>query len=324
MRILLTTCSFQDTPGPHHQLLAAQGYEVVCERGPLSEARMLELAGDFDAFLCGDDTITRAVLDRSGPRLKVISKYGIGLDKIDLAATKEKKIPVMFTPGVNHTTVAEHTFCLLLALVKNLIPSVEATRKGEWLRLTGHELWQKKIGVIGLGRIGQEVIIRAKAFGMEVHGQGNFWPTEFCEQYGVIRHETADSIFGACDIISPHTKLTAETKHLINRHRLALMPKGAVIVNPGRGELADASAIIEALDSGHLAGYATDVMEQEPPVADDPLLRHPKAIVTAHVGSRTFESVPRQAMKSLNNLINFLNGSGEVFCANGVVPSAES
>ena len=91
MRILLTTCSFQDTPGPHHQLLAAQGYEVVCERGPLSEARMLELAGDFDAFLCGDDTITRAVLDRSGPRLKVISKYGIGLDKIDLAATKEKK-----------------------------------------------------------------------------------------------------------------------------------------------------------------------------------------------------------------------------------------
>ena len=97
-----------------------------------------------------------------------------------------------------------------------------------------------------------------------------------------------------------------------------------MIVNTGRGELADASAIIEALDSGHLAGYATDVMEQEPPVADDPLLRHPKAIVTAHVGSRTFESVPRQAMKSLNNLINFLNGSGEVFCANGVVPSAES
>jgi D-3-phosphoglycerate dehydrogenase / 2-oxoglutarate reductase len=322
-RVLLTTCSFQDTPGPHHERLAAQGFEVVRERGPLSEVRILELAGDFDAFLCGDDAITRAVLDKCGPRLKVISKYGIGLDKIDIAATKEKNIPVMFTPGVNHTTVAEHTFCLLLALVKNLIPSVDATRKGEWLRLTGHELWEKKIGVIGLGRIGQEVIIRAKAFGMQVHGYGNFWPEEFCQQHDVIRHDSINSLFATCDIISPHTKLAADTKHLINAQRLALLPKGAVIVNTGRGELADGAAILAALDAGQLAGYATDVMEQEPPAADDPMLHHPKVLVTAHVGSRTYESVPRQAMKALNNLVNFLNGSGPVFCANGIVPSAE-
>ena len=322
-RVLLTTCSFQDTPGPHHDLLLSQGYEVIRARGPLSEAKMLELAGEFDAFLCGDDAITRAVLEKSSPRLKVISKYGIGLDKIDLATTKEMNIPVMFTPGVNHTTVAEHTFCLLLALMKNLIPSVEATRRGEWLRLTGHELYAKKIGIIGLGRIGQEVIIRSKAFGMEVHGYGHFWPEEFCEQHKVTRHESIDSIFSACDIISPHTKLSTESKHLINRERLGLLPEGAVIVNTGRGELADAAAILEALDSGRRAGYATDVMEQEPPAADDPLLRHPRAIVTAHVGSRTYESVPRQALKALNNLVNFLNGSGEVFCANGVVPSAE-
>ncbi len=318
-RVLLTTCSFQDTPGPHHDLLAAQGFEIVRERGPLSEARMLELAGDFDAFLCGDDAITRAVIEKSAPRLRVISKYGIGLDKIDLPATKEWNIPVMFTPGVNHTTVAEHTFCLLLALVKNLIPSAAATRQGEWLRLTGHELWQKKIGIIGLGRIGQEVIIRARAFGMEVHAQGNFWPEEFCAEHNVIRHETVESLFATCDVISPHTKLTAETRHLINAERLALLPPGSVIVNTGRGELADGAAILAALDAGQLAGYATDVMEQEPPAADDPLLRHPKTIVTAHIGSRTYESVPRQAMKSLNNLVNFLNGSGEVFCANGVV-----
>ena len=322
-RVLLTTCSFQDTPGPHHELLISQGYDVIRARGPLSEAKMLDLAGEFDAFLCGDDAITRAVLEKSAPRLKVISKYGIGLDKIDLATTKEMNIPVMFTPGVNHTTVAEHTFCLLLALLKNLIPSVDATRRGEWLRLTGHELYAKKIGVIGLGRIGQEVIIRAKAFGMEVHGYGHFWPDSFCEQHNVIRHESINSIFSACDIISPHTKLSADSRHLINRERLALLPDGAVIVNTGRGELADAAAILEALDSSRLAGYATDVMEQEPPATDDPLLRHPKAIVTAHVGSRTYESVPRQALKALNNLVNFLNGSGDVFCANGVVPSAE-
>lgn len=322
-RVLLTTCSFQDTPGPHHELLESQGFEIVRERGPLTEAKMLELAGEFDAFLCGDDGITRAVLEKSAPRLKVISKYGIGLDKIDIATTKELGIPIMFTPGVNHTTVAEHTFALLLALTKNLIPSVDATRKGKWYRPTGHELWQKKIGLIGMGRIGQEVARRAKGFEMEIHGFGNFWPEEIAKEFGVIRHDTVESLFSAVDIISPHTKLNASTKHIINAERIALMKDGSWIVNTGRGELADPAAILAALDSGKLAGYGTDVMEQEPPDENDPLLSHPKAIVTAHIGSRTFESVPRQAMKALTNLTNFLNGKGEVFCANGVVPSAE-
>ena len=323
MRILLTTCSFQDTPGPHHEFLAAQGYEVVRERGPLTEARMLELAGAFDGFLCGDDGISRAVIEKSLPRLRVIAKYGIGLDKIDLAAATERGIPVMFTPGVNHTTVAEHTFCLMLALAKNLIPTVDATRKGEWLRLTGRELWRKKIGLVGLGRIGQEVAKRALAFEMEVHGFGNFWPEEFAAERGIARHDSLESLFSTCDIISPHTKLTAESHHLVNRERLALMPAGGMVVNTGRGELVDPAAVLEALESGRLAGYATDVMEVEPPAADDPLLSHPKVIVTSHIGSRTFESVPRQAMKAVTNLVNFLNGEGPVFCANGVVPSAD-
>src|SRR5690606_33057204 len=109
-RILLTTTSYQDTPGPHHDRLESQGYEIVRARGPLPEEKMLELAGEFDAFLCGDDAITRQVIDLSLPRLKVISKYGIGLDKIDVNYATEKRIPVLFTPGVNHTTVAEHTF----------------------------------------------------------------------------------------------------------------------------------------------------------------------------------------------------------------------
>jgi D-3-phosphoglycerate dehydrogenase len=323
LRVLLTTCSFQDTPGPHHALLESKGFEIIRERGPLSEARMMELAGDFDAFLCGDDAITRAVLEKSSPRLRVISKYGIGLDKIDIAATKEMNIPVMFTPGVNHTTVAEHTFALLLAMTKNLIPSVDATRKGNWYRPTGHELWKKKIGIVGMGRIGQEVARRAYGFEMEIHGFGNFWPQEIADQFGVIRHDTVESLFSKVDIISPHTKLTATTKHLINAERIALMKPGSWIVNTGRGELADANAILAALESGHLAGYGTDVMEQEPPAADEPLLCHPKAIVTAHIGSRTFESVPRQAMKALQNLIHFLEGHGDVYCANGVVPCAD-
>ncbi len=315
-RILLTTTSYQDTPGAHHALLEGQGFEIVRERGPLPESRMLELAGEFDGFLCGDDAITRRVLEKCLPRLRVISKYGIGLDKIDLAAATELKVPVLFTPGVNHTTVAEHTFCLLLALVRNLVDAVNATRQGQWKRPTGHELWQKKVGVIGLGRIGQEFVKRCLGFEMEVHAFGNFWPEDFAATHPMVRHESLESLLGAVDVLSLHTMLTAKTHHLIDAARLAQLPEGAILVNTSRGELVDSAAVLAALDSGRLAGYATDVMEQEPPPADHPLLSHPKAIVTAHIGSRTYESVPRQAMKATNNLINHLRGTGEVFQAN--------
>lgn len=320
MKILLTTCSYQDTPGPHHELMAAQGWDIVRERGPLSEARMLELAEHgFDAFLCGDDAITPAVLAKSAPKLKIISKYGIGLDKISLSTTREMGIPVLFTPGVNHDTVAEHTFALLLTLTKNLVPSIEATRAGKWTRLTGYELLEKRIGLIGLGRIGQEVAKRATAFGMEIHGFGNHWPEEIAEQYKITRHSSLDSLFAASQIISPHTKLTAESHHCVNRARLSLMPDNSWLVNTGRGELISQPDVIAALNSGKLAGYATDVLEEEPPSPDNPLLHHPKVIVTPHIGSRTYESVPRQAMKSLNNLINAISGQGETNCANGVI-----
>ena len=169
-RILLTTTSFQDTPGPHLARLENSGHEIVRERGPLPESRMLELAGTFDALLCGDDAITAAVIQKSLPRLRIIAKYGIGLDKIDLATATAHRIAVTFTPGVNHTTVAEHTFALLLTLTKDLNFHINETRAGRWTRRTGHEIAGKTLGIIGLGRIGKEVALRANAFGMTCTG----------------------------------------------------------------------------------------------------------------------------------------------------------
>jgi D-3-phosphoglycerate dehydrogenase / 2-oxoglutarate reductase len=314
-RILLTTTSYQDTPGEHHELLGAQGYEIVRERGPLTEARMLELAGEFDGFLCGDDELTKAVLEKSRPRLTVISKYGIGLDKIDLGAAQELGIPVLFTPGVNHTTVAEHTFCLLLAMVRHLVPSANATRAGQWKRMTGNELWRKRVGIIGLGRIGQEMIKRCRGFDMEVHAFGNYWPAEFAAEYGVVRHRSLEAMLPQVDILSLHTMLSHETRHLIDADKLGRLPEGAWLVNTSRGELVDGEAVLAALDSGRLAGYATDVMEHEPPPSDHPLLSHEKTLVTPHIGSRTYESVPRQAMRATRNLINFFNGDSDVYVA---------
>ena len=230
-RILLTTTSFQDTPGEHHDLLKEAGYEIVAERGPLSEERMLELAGGFDAFLCGDDMITRAVLEKSRPRLRIISKYGIGVDKIDVKTATEFGLPVLFTPGVNHTTVAEHTFLLLLALQKNFLYGVDASRRGEWKRKTGHELLGKTIGIIGLGRIGKEVAIRARAFGMKPVGFDIYWDEAFAAQHDVQRVGSIDEIFVQADYISLHTNLTPETRDMICATSIEKMNPGVVILN---------------------------------------------------------------------------------------------
>ncbi len=316
MRILLTTTSYQDTPGEHHDLIASQDYDIHCERGPLPEARMLELAGDFDAFLCGDDEITKAVLDKALPRLRVISKYGIGLDKIDVTECTARKLPVLFTPGVNHTTVAEHTFCLLLALVRNLVDSANSVRAGQWKRVTGHEIWNKSIGIVGLGRIGQEVAKRSLAFGMKVHALDPYWPQAFADENGITRHEQIETMLPEIDVLSLHANLSDSTRHLINTARLKLSKPELIVVNTSRAELVNMPDIIAALDGNKLGGYATDVLDEEPPPADHPLLRHPKALITPHIGSRTYESVPRQAMRATLNLVNYLKGEKDVIQAN--------
>lgn len=315
-RVLLTTTSFQDTPGIHHDMLAAAGFDLVRERGPLSEARMLELAGQFDAYLCGDDALTRAVIARSLPRLKVISKYGIGLDKIDLAAATELGVPVLFTPGVNHTTVAEHTFALMLAAMRNVVVEANHTAAGKWTRITGHELCGKTLAIVGFGRIGKEVAIRARAFGLHVIGFGNYWDEDFARWYDLERIEDFEELLRRADIISLHTKLTSATRNLINARNFPLIKKGAVIVNTGRGELIELDALVAALKANQLLAYAADVLDQEPPPPDHPLLGLPNVIITPHIGSRTHESVQRQASCAVENLTRYLAGKPPIAQAN--------
>lgn len=315
-RVLLTTTSYQDTPGEHHALLSAQNYDLHRERGPLPESRMLELAGDFDAFLCGDDEITKQVLDKALPRLRVISKYGIGLDKIDVEECTRRKLPVLFTPGVNHTTVAEHTFCLLLAFVRNLVDSANSVRDGQWKRVTGHEIWNKSMGIVGLGRIGQEVAKRALAFGMKVHALDPYWPEAFAKENNITRHEKVETLLREIDVLSLHANLSESTRHLISAPRLALAKPELIIINTSRAELVHMPDLIAALNENKLGGYATDVLDEEPPPADHPLLKHPKALITPHIGSRTYESVPRQAMRATLNLVNYLKGEKDFIQAN--------
>ncbi|MDX2188065.1 MAG: phosphoglycerate dehydrogenase [Opitutaceae bacterium] len=314
-RVLLSTTSFQDTPGDHHQLLAEAGFDLVRERGPLPESQMLELADQFDAFLCGDDAFTRRVLEKAKSRVRVISKYGVGLDKIDLVAATDLRIPVLFTPGVNHQSVAEHTFALMLATYRNLVVEANHVAAGNWKRITGRELFGKTLFLIGLGRIGREVAIRARGFSLRVIAFGNYWDADFAAQHGVERVATIEDGLRKADIVSLHTGLTEKTRHLLDARRLALLRQGALIVNCARGELIELQALVGEVRSNRLS-YAADVLDEEPPARDHPLLDAPNVILTPHIGSRTHESVGRQARASVENLTRFLQGKEPLARAN--------
>jgi D-3-phosphoglycerate dehydrogenase len=317
---LLSTTSYQDTPGPHHALLESQGFEIVRERGPLPEKAMLDLSGEFDAFLCGDDAITRAVIDRFHPRLKVISKYGIGLDKIDVAYATEKRLPVLNTPGVNHTTVAEHTFGLLLGITKKIIENAVDVSAGKWVagwkKPVGHEILGSTMGIIGLGRIGKEVATRAKAFGMSVIAYDPYFDEAFAAEHGVKRCASMDEVLLEANVVSLHCFLDENTRGMINKEKIAEMKDGVIVLNCARGELVETDDIRDALVSGKVGGYGADVLDEEPPRAGHPLFTAPNCVITSHIASRTYESVERQAMRATHNLINYLKGDPDFIQAN--------
>ena len=319
MKILLTTTSFQDTPGAHHALLAGSGFTIVPARGPLNEAQMLALIaeqGPFDGFLNGDDQITARVIDAASEQLKVIAKYGIGLDSIDVAHATQRSIPVLFTPGVNHTTVAEHTIGLMIALVKAFWPHARAVKAGHWTRHTGHELMGKTLGILGLGRIGREVTKRAQAFGMRCIAYSPHWPEDWQTQFDVIRQAAPEAVLADADIVSLHMPLNDTTRGFINARTLVIMKKGAYLINTARGGLIVEADVAAACRSGQLAGYGADVLAEEPIRPGHPFQEIDSILITPHIGSRTFESVERQALCAVTNLIEFLTGGKNYIQAN--------
>lgn len=335
--LLVTSSSFLDTPGAHKELLDSTGFEVVKARGPLNHDQLLSLIGDgtkFDAFLCGEDDFNSAVLNAAAPRAKVISKYGVGLDKIDLAEAEKLGIKVTNTPGVNHTTVAELTFGLLLSLTRNIPEQTAHVHKCEWRRYTGREVAGKTMGILGLGRVGREVAKRAMAFGMNVRVFNTSWSSShqaFVEDLKRVFADPAlsdmpldiqrapkdEDLFPHVDCLSLHMSLTKDNHHFINRRRIAMCRRGVYIVNVSRGALVDQRAMADALKGGQVAGYGADVLDPEPVQPDNPLLGLHHVHITPHVGSRTFESVVRQGSAAVENIIRILKGEEPIKKAAG-------
>ncbi len=321
MRILLTTTSFQDTPGEHQKLLDSSGFEIVRARGPLSEAHMLDLIakqGPFDGLLNGDDQLNAKVIDAFLPQLKVIAKYGIGLDSIDVQHATFRRVPVLFTPGVNETAVAEHTIGLMIAVAKHFWFHAASVKRGQWSRQTGRELWSKTFGIVGSGRIAHEVVKRCHAMDMKILACGNYWEPEFLRQYHATRVADRSELFAQSDVISLHTNLNEHNRGMINKGSLATMKDGVIIINTARGALVVEQDIVDACKSGKIHGYGADVLEYEPVRAPHIFQSVDNIIITPHVGSRTYESVQRQGLRAAANLINFLKGNSDYIQANTI------
>ena len=288
------------------EILKKAGLEVDF-RSKTSAEEIEQLIGDYDALIIRSATkVTAALLEKAG-KLKVIGRAGSGLDNVDIPAATKKGIVVMNTPGGNTVTTAEHTIGMLFACAR-MIPQAYASMKaGKWekKKFEGVELWDKTLGVVGLGAIGGVVASRCAALGMKVLAYDPFISTEKAKALGV---ELADlaTIWKRSDFITVHTPKTKETANLINTATIAQMKDGVRIINCARGGIVNEPELAEALKSGKVAGAAFDVFEKEPPAADHPLLALDNFIATPHLGASTLEAQENVATAVAEQVVDYL------------------
>ena len=246
--------------------------EVVVKTG-LSEAEIIKIIPEFSALVVRSQTkVTAAVLE-AAKKLKVVGRAGVGVDNVDIDAATRRGVIVMNTPGGNTISTAEHAFSLLVSIAR-AIPQADASVKaGKWdrKRYEGVELYNKTLGILGMGRIGTEIARRAIAFGMRVLAYDPYLSASKARSLQVELVEQLDELLPLCDFLSMHMPLTDETRHMLDERRLALCKKGVRIVNCARGGLIDEAALRNALGARHVAAAALDVFEVEPPPADFPL-----------------------------------------------------
>jgi D-3-phosphoglycerate dehydrogenase len=289
------------------EILRAEGWTLDMQKA-LAPAELVKIVAPYDAIMVRSGSkITAEVLD-AAKNLKVIGRPGVGVDNVDLAAATRRGVVVMNSPGGNLVSTAELAMALLLSLARN-IAQADASMKGEkWDRksFTGVELHGKRIGVVGLGRIGREVAARCRAFGMEVAAYDPFVAANVAESLHV-KLLSFDELLQSSDFLTLHTTLTKETRNLLGKEALAKVKPGIRIVNAGRGELIDDEALLAALESGRVAGAALDVYAQEPP-KDWRLAKHPRVVATPHVGAATGEAQERVGTDIAVQVRDFLKG----------------
>jgi D-3-phosphoglycerate dehydrogenase len=272
----------------------------------LSEDEILHYAGQFDGAVCGDDRFTRRVIEACSPRLKVISKWGTGIDSIDRQAAGEMGVQVCNTANAFTLPVADTVMAYVLAFVRRIPWSDREVKAGRWEKLPGRALSECTLGVVGVGHVGKAVLRRARAFGARLLGNDviEIGP-DFVTENGV-EMVSLPELLGRSDFISLNCDLNPSSRHLIDADTLALVKRGAVLINTSRGPVVDESALIAALQSGRLAGAALDVYEDEPLPAASPLLSMDNVMLAPHNSNSSPTAWERVHRNTLHNLFTVL------------------
>lgn len=305
--VVITARSFgQSNPEPI-KFLEANGCKIVKLKiaNPLSASELQPLIAEADGIIAGLDQYDASVIE-SAKNLKVISRYGVGYDKVDLAAAKRNGVAVTFTPGTNENSVADLAMTLLLGSSRNIVAMDKHVKNGSGTRVIGGEMWKKTLGIIGTGRIGKGVARRAKGFSMRLLAFDAYPDAAFAQETG-LTYCSLDTLLRESDFISIHCPLTDDTRSLINAAAFAKMKPTAVLVNTARGGIVDEEALYDALTRKAIAAAALDVTVQDPPTGS-PLLGLDNCIMTPHIGGYTSDAVLNMGILAAKNLVAVLKG----------------
>jgi len=301
----------REIPEAGLRVLEAFDVTVLHERPPERDELLEAVSGASGVLSTATETVDGEVLDAAGEALRVVANMAVGYDNVDVAAAKELGVIVTNTPGVLDETTADVAFMLLLSAARRLGEGERLLRAGEWewwgpKQLMGRDVWGKKLGIVGFGRIGQSVARRAKGFGMDVLYHNRSRKGE-AERELAARYLDLDELLETADFVSIHTPLTGDTNHLIGATELRRMKPEAVLVNTSRGPVVDEAALAEALANGQIFAAGLDVYEDEPEVHPK-LLELENVVLAPHIGSASVETRDRMAVLAAENLAAVLRG----------------
>jgi D-3-phosphoglycerate dehydrogenase len=289
--------------------LSEEGLRLLREQAEVVESETLQELGEYDALVVrGRTKVTAEVLEQASPQIKVIGRAGVGVDNIDLEAAKSMGLIVVNAPQAATVAVAELTLGLMLSLSRKIPVADASMRRGEWRKseLKGSELFEKTLGIVGVGRIGTAIAERARAFGMKVMGYDAFRPDDDLFSHGIEATEF-DTLLESSDYVCLHLPLNDDTRGMFGAEAFAKMRPGARLISVARGGIVDEQALLVALESDHLAGAALDVFSQEPP-EESPLLVHPNMVSTPHIGALTEEAQAKAGRDIAGEVLAALNG----------------
>ncbi|SEM29701.1 D-3-phosphoglycerate dehydrogenase [Syntrophus gentianae] len=309
LKVLISAPYMQPVIDRFRPIFVENGIEIIVPpvQERLEESDLLQWMSDIDGVICGDDRFTERVL-RSSPRLKVISKWGTGIDSIDRKTCQQLGIALCNTPNAFSEPLADSVMGYVLCFARNLLGMDRLMKEGLWQKLPGRSLKECTLGVIGVGNVGKAVIRRAKAFGMPLLGNDIVkMPEDFLARAG-IRMVPLEALLKKSDFISINCDLNPTSRHLIAAEEFSLMKNSAILINTARGPIVDEQALIKALDGKTIAGAALDVFETEPLPMDSPLRQMRNVLLASHNANSSPEAWERVHLNTIHNLLEVLKG----------------